>query len=88
MKLHGYRKLLAFAASSLTVVLVQVGLPESVADKITDAVIWIAGFYLAGQSTVDVVGRRADAQVAVAASESVASIAVSESKTAVAEAKN
>ena len=57
MKLYGYRKLLAFIGSSAAVVLAQVGLAPEVADKITDAIIWIAGFYLGGQSAVDVVAK-------------------------------
>jgi len=57
MKLYGYRKLLATLGSVATVVLVQVGLPAEVADKITDAVVWIAGFYLGSQGAVDVVAK-------------------------------
>lgn len=59
MKLYGYRKLIATLGSVATVVLVQVGLPAEVADKITEAVVWIAGFYLGGQSAVDVVAKAA-----------------------------
>ena len=54
MKMVGYRKLLVAVASMLTVVLAQVGLDKEVAQHITDAIVWIAGFYLGGQAVVDV----------------------------------
>lgn len=47
------KKLLVTLGSLATVVLTQVGLPEEVAAKITDAVVWIATAYLAGQGAVD-----------------------------------
>lgn len=47
------RKLFAAAGSVVTVVLVNVGLPEEVATKITDALTWIASAYLLGQGAAD-----------------------------------
>lgn len=49
------RKLVAALAGVVTVVLVQVGLPEEAAEKIVDAVLWIVTPYIAGQSVVDTV---------------------------------
>jgi len=47
------RKLFAAVGSVLLVVLTNVGLPEDVAAKITDALIYIAGAYLIGQGATD-----------------------------------
>ena len=50
------RKLAVAAGSMLTAVLVNVGLPEEIAVRLTDAVIWIACAYLAGQGAADAAG--------------------------------
>lgn len=49
------RKLVAALAGVVTVVLAQVGLSESAATQIVDAVVWIVSPYIAGQSVVDAV---------------------------------
>lgn len=50
------RKLVVAAGGMLTVVLSNVGLPEDVAQRITDAIVWIACAFLAGQGIVDAAG--------------------------------
>lgn len=47
------RKLFAALGSVATVVLVNVGLPEEVAGKITEAVTWVISAYLVGQGATD-----------------------------------
>lgn len=47
------RKLFAAAGSIVTIVLVNVGLPEEIASKITDALTWVASAYLLGQGAAD-----------------------------------
>ena len=50
------RKLLVTIGSMLTVVLSQIGLPEDVAAKITDALVYLGGAYLVGQGVHDAAG--------------------------------
>jgi len=47
------RKLIAAVGSVVTVVLVNVGLPEAVATQITDSIAWIVSAYLVGQGAAD-----------------------------------
>lgn len=47
------RKLFVAVGGVLATVLVQVGLPEEIASRITDAVVWIASAYLGGQGLAD-----------------------------------
>ena len=49
----GSRKLLVAVGGMLTAVLVNAGLPEQMAANITEAVVWIACAFLAGQGAVD-----------------------------------
>jgi len=47
------RKLITAVGSVVTVVLVNVGLPEAVATQITDSIAWIVSAYLVGQGAAD-----------------------------------
>ena len=47
------RKLFVTAGSVVTAVLVNVGLPEDVASKVTETIVYIAGAYLLGQGAAD-----------------------------------
>jgi len=50
------RKLIAAVGSVVTVVLVNVGLPENIAVQITDSLTWIVSAYLVGQGAADAAG--------------------------------
>ena len=52
------RKLFVALGGVMVAVLTNVGLPPEVAERITDAVVFIACTYLGGQSAVDVVESR------------------------------
>ena len=47
------RKLFVAVGSVISVVLVNVGLPEDIAVKVTETVIYVAGAYLLGQGATD-----------------------------------
>lgn len=47
------RKFIMAVGGVVTAVLVNVGLPEEVATKITDAVTWMVSAYVAGQGIAD-----------------------------------
>ena len=47
------RKLFVAVGSVVTAVLVNVGLPEDVASKVTETIVYIAGAYLLGQGAAD-----------------------------------
>ena len=47
------RKLFVAIGGVLTAVLCNVGLPEDIAVKVTEAVVYIAGAYLLGQGATD-----------------------------------
>jgi len=52
------RKLITAVGSVAVILLTNVGLPEPVAERITEALTWIVSAYLGAQGVVDVVSER------------------------------